>query len=56
MSNHVENATHEGELAEMRKRIEALEAENARLKDALRLRRDSGHPTDRKGPPPGIYS
>lgn len=56
MSNHLENATHEDEIAEMQNRIEELEAEIARLKDALRLRRGSGHPTDRKGPPPGIYS
>ena len=34
MSNHLENATHEDGIAAMRKRIEELEAEIARLKDA----------------------
>ena len=55
MSNSVETATREHVFAEKQKRIEELEAENAKLKETLSQLQDSQRRADRKAPPPGTY-
>lgn len=55
MSDPVQTTTSEHEFLEMQTRIEELEAENAKLKDALNALQDRPHRAGRKPPPPGSY-